>query len=162
MKQGGDKPKVKLSENATIDELMSVVDQLVEEKIKQRFQFTETQKQREEQQKRMMIAQQDQTIDMQLKILRDNKVTSNPAEDKEILQTCIDYGLTDIFKGAKIWDKERKLKAVNEKAKSSNTVIQKKDMMAKLGKGNPIISSRPKMDVRRMTMDDIAAAAARR
>jgi hypothetical protein len=157
-----DRPKAKLSENATVDELMEVVDQLVEERVKGYYQKTEEEKRKEESARQSMVAEQDAVIEKHLTALRKSGVVKTKEDEKGVLQTCVNYGILDLFKGAEIWSLANQAKQLKTQASRQGDVSQRKEVMSKLGKTTPIASNRGKVDVRRMTMDDIAAAAMRR
>jgi hypothetical protein len=78
------------------------------------------------------------------------------------LQTCIDYGLTDISKGVRIWDKERRLNELESKTKSSPQIAARKALMAKVNRNSAAKGTAGKIDIRRASYDDIAARVAKR
>jgi hypothetical protein len=150
--------KIDLPENATIDDLLSKIESMMEEKVSGYFNKTESQRQMAFQRQQEVMNEQNQAVEMKLKVLRDNKITTSREDEIELLKTCQDIRTDDVFKGVKVWDMKKKLRSYEE-SKQANS---QKRVAAKLGTGKPISTVKPRLDVRKATFDDIASALAKR
>lgn len=146
----------------TVQDLIRIAEQRAALRVEAMFKEREEASRKEQERKFQVKSEQDRLIDGQLTILRDKGVVKSKDDEKGVLQTCLDYGITDIFKAAGLWAKHQKYAELENRVKNQPKETAKKEMLRKISSTVPVKSPMKKLDIRTASLDDIANAAMRR